>query len=705
VFFVSLAPLQSVEAIVPTIAQAIGFTFYSREEPREQLLSYLRHKNVLLVLDNYEHLLQGAGLVPEILQVAPEVVALVTSRSGLHVQGEYRFPVSGMSYPAFIPPTVFGRRGGGALQYSAIRLFAAGALRAQPNLDLTGQALADVVRICQLVDGIPLAIVLAAAWVEMLTPAEIAAEIEGQMSGLGLDILETELSGVPERQRSMRAVFDHSWRLLPPRGQEILAGLSVFRGGFTREAAQCVTGASLRELMVLVNRSLLHRAPTGRYDVHELLRQYAAEKLAQSPDAGEAAHDRHCAHYAQFLAQRRDTFRKRGLGDAVEEIANIRAAWEWALQHARLPEIRRSLEGIWWLGAYRDESSMLAQAVDLLRRAEPTRENQLALGLALGYLAVSLNWAGLPQAASPLAQEGLSLVRRLGTGRVLALGHALAFYGGVAKDATQARQLLDQGLAIAQEADRPLEVCWILNALGWTALNRGRYNEAEQHWLTFLRIASEIDHRRGQPISLGGLGHAARFRGQYARARAYYAQSLALFRKLGDRGWIARRLNDLGAVTLASGDLEQARARYREALSSSEELTDLMQVARALCGLGEVALAAEDIPAARRRCQRVLQVAMADQRANVGREALIPAARLVAHRGEREQAVELVALALCERSSFPGEALHGAEEFLGELQSALSPDVYAAAQERGRQRDLWATVEELLAGLEEQQVL
>jgi tetratricopeptide (TPR) repeat protein len=580
-----------------------------------------------------------------------------------------------------------------------VQLFLSSALRVRSDLEPTDDDLSYVAQICRCVEGMPLAILMAASWSKMLTPAEILTEIEHS-----IDFLEADLRDAPARHRSMRAVFDHSWRLLSKREQEVFSGLSVFRGGFVTEAAQHVTGASLRELMVLVSKSLLYRSSTGRYQLQELLRQYAESKLGEMACDRQRAFNLHCTYYAQFLEQRRDTFRKRGPGSAVVEMANIRAAWEWALQHGRLPEVRRSLEGLWWLGGslgirYREEAALLAPAVDLLRKSEPTRENQLALGLALCCLAVSLNWAGFPEAAFPLAQEGLSLVRRLGTGRVLALGHALAFYSGLAKDPAQARQLLEQGLAIAQEADRPLEACWILNALAWTALRGDQYDEAERHWLTFLRIAREIDHRLGQPISLGGLGHVARSRGRYARATAYYEQSLALFRDLGERGWVVRRLNDLGDVTLASGGLELARALYNEALSSAEELADVMQVAKALCSLGEVALAAGDVVAARRCCWRVLQIAMGGQRSNIGREALIPVARLAVHRGERELAVELMSLALCERSSFPGEALLGAEALLDELRSGLSPDVYAASQERGRARDLQETVEELLAEL------
>jgi predicted ATPase len=316
VFFISLAPLQSVAAIVPTIAQVLNFRFQGGEEPEKQLLEYLRPKRMLLVLDNVEHLLGGhlpgdlsvdcAGLAADILRAAPEVRILATSQAALNVQGESLYPVSGMSYPVITLPSADRRSpspapGRGelaedALRHSAVRLFVDGARRAQPGFELSVDNVADVARICRLVDGMPLAILLAAAWLRVLAPAEIADQIAGDMR---LDFLASGQRDLPERQRSMRAVCDHSWNLLPEGQQAVLEVFSVFRGGCTREAAQEVTGASLRDLLSLVDRSLLQRTAatsarrvSNRFEMHELLRQYAAEKLERVPSAYQAARDR-----------------------------------------------------------------------------------------------------------------------------------------------------------------------------------------------------------------------------------------------------------------------------------------------------------------------------------------------------------------------------------------------------------------------------
>jgi predicted ATPase len=327
VCWVSLASLQSIQAIVPAVAQALDLFCYGQGEPRQQLLDYLREKSVLLVLDSFEHLLGGLSWVVDILETAPKVKTLITSRFRLNMQGAYLLPIAGLNCPALPHPVMtkpianvpkepvqltrgassasellrdVGQASEGATQYSGIKLFLHGVYRVRPDFRATAGELADVAHICRLLQGVPLALLLAAAWAKMLTPAEILAHLSGD-DGDSLDFLAADWPDVPSRQRSIRAVFDRSWNLLSEREREIFSALSVFRGGFTRWAAQQVSGASLRELMALVDKSLLQWAPEGRYEIHELLRRYAAEKLEQAPVASAKARDRYNVCYADPL--------------------------------------------------------------------------------------------------------------------------------------------------------------------------------------------------------------------------------------------------------------------------------------------------------------------------------------------------------------------------------------------------------------------
>ena len=361
VSFVGLAPLQSADAIVPTVFQALGLPVLAGGDPRQQLLSWLREKNLLLVFDNFEHLLagqvpgsgDGAGLVADVLAAAPGVKVLATSRAALKLQDEHLFPVGGMDYPGGEVEGKGRATPGEAGRYSAIRLFVQGARQVEPAFELTADNVADVSRVCSLVDGMPLGILLATAWVRMLTPGEIAVEVSRS-----LDFLKTNMRDVPERQRSLRAVFDHSWGLLNPREREVMQALSEFRGGFTREAAAAVTGVSLATLLSLVDKSFLGRsvalspAPRrrGRYEVHELLRQYAAEQLAQEPASAERIRDQHSAYFASALRRWASVLKgprqEEALAELDVEIDNARVAWDWAVERGQVARLDEALEGV-----------------------------------------------------------------------------------------------------------------------------------------------------------------------------------------------------------------------------------------------------------------------------------------------------------------------------------------------------------------------
>jgi predicted ATPase len=275
VYFVPLASVSSIDAVVSTTANAIHFAFYGPRDPRVQLLNYLREKQMLLIVDNLEHLLVGepqqetvAGLLVEILQWTAHMKLLTTSRESLGLQEEWVFEVQGLRIPESIEMEE-------SAQNTSVELFLQRARRADVRFNVAAEDYPAIISICQLVDGMPLGIELAAAWVRTLSCGEIAQEIER-----GLDFLKISARDIPARHRSMRAVFDHSWKLLTEGEQGVLLRLSVFQGGMQREAAEAIAGATLSLLSTLQAKSFLRRTPTGRYDLHELVRQYAADRLA-----------------------------------------------------------------------------------------------------------------------------------------------------------------------------------------------------------------------------------------------------------------------------------------------------------------------------------------------------------------------------------------------------------------------------------------
>jgi predicted ATPase/DNA-binding SARP family transcriptional activator len=542
VFFVSLAPLQSAEAIVPTVAEALGFRFYEESEPRQQLLDYLRRRSMLLILDNFEHLLVGAELVTDILKTAPEVKILTTSRGRLNVGGEHRFQITGMDFPKLTP-----KASADAVQYSAVKLFLQGARRAQPGFELTDENLRGVIDLCRVVEGMPLAIRLAAAWVETLTPQEIAAEISQ-----GIDLLETDLRDVPERQRSMRAVFDHSWNLLTMREREVFEGLSVFRGGFTREAAQRVTGATLRELRALADKSLLQRMATLRYQVHELLRQYAAEKLEASGGT-DAARDAHSAYYAEFLHQREGDLEGRRQLAALDEIEaefdSARAAWNWALGQGNYAAIGQLLNSLTWFCTYRTRS---LEHAELFEQA----------------------WARLAPGPDDVPHPVWA--------RIL----AAEFY---ARSRDVDRAQIERSLAIAQADGNSTLATMCTRILGEIAFEAGDYAEALRLYEESLAYFRDSDYSFYEAATLYELAETYRLMGQPDRALEYARQSLHLSREIGDNYWAARSLANTGIIAFYTGNYTEAEGYLQEANAIYREMGYIEGIASTDVDLGKLA--------------------------------------------------------------------------------------------------------------------
>jgi predicted ATPase/DNA-binding XRE family transcriptional regulator len=383
--FVALAPVRSAALLAPAIADALALPLHGQREPHEQVLDALRGSAALLVLDNFEHLLAGTPLVAALLTHAPALKIIATSRERLRLREEWVVAVEGLAVP----------EEGAAVDAAAsdaVRLFIQRARQAQAGFAPGPAEWPHVARICRLVGGMPLGIELAAAWVPVLPCAEIAREI-----ARGLDILATAPRDAPGRHGSMRAAFDHSWRLLPARQRAAFRQLAVFQGGFDRAAAEAVAGANLATLSALVGKSFLRRTTTGRYAIHELLRQYGADRLDADPEEARLARGRHCAYFVAFLARREGRLRggeqEEALADIDEELENVRMAWHEAVGRRDAALVARATEGLWLYhtgrGRVWEGEATFASAVAALEgepgaadAADATREAALGMALA-----------------------------------------------------------------------------------------------------------------------------------------------------------------------------------------------------------------------------------------------------------------------------------------------------------------------------------
>jgi serine/threonine protein kinase/tetratricopeptide (TPR) repeat protein len=644
-YFVPLAPLAGSENILLTLADAVGYQFQSDGRERErQIMDFFREKRALLVFDNFEHVLDGASLVGAILEAAPEMKVLVTSRERLNLSAETVYNLGGMDFPDWRKPS-------DALEYSAVKLFMQSARRVRPGFEIQAQDLKAVARICQMAQGVPLAILLAAAWVEMLSPDEIVKEIEQS-----LDFLETEMRDVPERHRSMRAVFEYSWNLLAEDARELFKKLAVFRGGFTREAGQAVTGAGLRGLSGLVNKSLLRRDPNGRYEVHELLRQYAEARLVELSEMENKTRDAHSLYYAAFLQTREDALwsqnEKKALEEITAEIENVRAGWWWAIERGQFADMSKSLNA---LTVFSESQGLFREAVDILEQAaqrlesKPDGRNNPLLWQARAAQA----WLGLrlgdSERLTRLTLEGLTVLKRLGrledTGFALdALGYAAMMSGQF----PEARQYGEENVNIAEQLGDNRRRIRALANMGYAVFLQGSYEEARHIYYEVvealvqsgsmsglaycsnnlgeichamreeeeanrcfersLKIFRELGNRHGMAVVLNNLGNVAHFIGDYEAAKRHIGDSLTIYREIGDRRGLAEALNRLGNTHFVIAEYAEAQSLLRDALGVYRELTDKRGVAASLTLLGFLTVLLGDYPMARQYHEEALSL-------------------------------------------------------------------------------------------------
>jgi predicted ATPase/transcriptional regulator with XRE-family HTH domain len=637
-YFVALAPLSSPEFIAPAIADVLSLKFSGPADPTAQLVRYLRDKSLLLVLDNFEHVLNGANLAAAILQGAPGVKLLVTSRERLDLHGEWVFELHGLPLPAAQAGADWVQSPAESTS-SAVALFVQSARRARTGFEPQAEEWLAVARICRLVAGVPLAIELAATWVRVLACAEIAAEIERSVaSDPNLEFLATSRRDVPERHRSMRAVIDHSWKLLSAGEQRALAQLAVFRGGFTREAAEHVAGTSLAQLLALVDKSLVQRAATARYDLHELVRQYAAARLATEAPHEQAARERHSLYYLGWLQDRdarlKSHDQREAVADLTGEMDNLRAGWDWAAANRQFMPLYRASAALMYLlevcnwfkegeatfgktaaalqaGLAESEAdtlhpvilnAMLAHAGFFRLRLGRCEEAYRTLApcaaflranaepataiYSLWYLGINCWILGNFAEAQESLQDCLHLARAEGMRwHEAAAGE---FLGGLAVERgerDQARRYLSEAFAVLRRLGDPSLLAHALGNLGMALRVSGDTREAEKRLRESLELAREIDYRFAMGFALDGLGEVAYAEGRYDEAHAFFAESAGLLREMGDTYSLSRTLNHQGLNALALGDPAGARSHFNAALRLAYAGQFLPSVLAALAGL------------------------------------------------------------------------------------------------------------------------
>lgn len=705
--YINLAPLDSADFLVSTIADSLELSFSGLREPQEELLDHLSRNQLLLVLDNFEHLLQkGVTLISVILARAPGTKIIVTSREALNLQEEWCYTLKGLHVPDRSVSAT-------ATRSPAVQLFAQHARRARHDFSLTAE-MTHVARVCRLVEGMPLGIELAASWVKLLPCREIAAEIQRN-----LDFLTTSHRDVEARHRSIRAVLEHSWRTLSPAEQQALARLAVFRGGFTREAAAEVAGASLFTLISLFNKSLLQRTAEERYDLHELLRHFAGEKLAAAPHQRKAVQEGHALYYGTMLAP--ENLRWEGQDEAHSvalvqaEIQNVRTGWRWAARQRKTAVIDHYLDTLYSFYAktnrYQEGKEAFALAVRHLSDSE--QPDDLVLARLLARLGEFYYELGQPETAVVHLQKSLALLQSTSQQHEISfvfklLGTVYYHRGHYA----EARHHLRQSLATGETVDDVSHVANTYLLLGAVSFATGAYDEAQKWQQESLRLYREAEQLWGIAHALRHLGMTAQVLGAYEKAERYYHQSLVLFQEAGNPVGIALSMNHLGQLAQTLDDYQKAKEQYRQSLVICQDNRLQIAMARTLNSLGDVCCQLAEYEEAKGYLHVALETAMAMQAMPLALHSLLhvatlltkmkdppllqtmPAETAVLNSGAA-QALELLYL-VAHHPASDQETRQRARSSLSQLATQLPADVVEFLQEKAQAQQLESVVVQML---------
>lgn len=591
--FVALAGATSREQAISAVADALDVP--SAHLPGlgagrlpDQVMDYLRGREMLIVLDNLEHLVTEADMLSHIIARAPGIKLLATSRQRLNVRDEWVYEVGPLDY------VVTGAEND-MTSLPAARLFLWHARRVKGDLTVRAVDHPAIEAICRHIEGMPLGIELAATWMRMLSCHEIAAQLEA-----GADFLESNQQDVPERHRSLRRVYEQSWKLLTAGEQSAYARLAVFGGGFEAEAAAQVAQASLSVLARLLDKCMLSRDTTGRYRLHQVMRQYAQESLAAFPEWEAVARNNHSAYYLNRLYAAGQDLMYSGYQEPLlwleTEGENVRLAWAHAVRQGDLERVRRALPacilGYEMRGRAQDALSMFRPAIDRIRGSYPdTAENPQLAGLLALLLAAEQHFTPrLAPGDGPVReQQSVAMARWLPDGQEKAFVYLLNSTGTWALPT-------DEGQALCEESGRIFGVLqhdWglAMSYLIWAdyaSFGKGQAEAAQLAYDTAKRLFCELGNRWGQALCVTGLAHVAATQAQYEKAMQWGLEALAVFDECGDLGRSYSLRVELATVARTMSDPDTAYRLLEESLRRARTSGNRAIIAHLLAHMGRL---------------------------------------------------------------------------------------------------------------------
>ncbi|MDL1895250.1 tetratricopeptide repeat protein [Anaerolineae bacterium CFX7] len=619
--YISLQAVNAASNVVPTIGAALHFSFSRATDAVTQLGNFLQDKELLLVLDNFEQLTDAANDLARLLQLAPEIKILVTSRARLALQAERVYEVRGLEYA-----NVTGFQNLSRLEGDAPQLFAERAQRVSPAFAWNENNALAVTRICGAVEGLPLALELAAGLTRGATLETIAAQLERDVTAL-----DSDLRDVSERHRSVRAVFEQSWNALNARERAALQKLSVLRGGFDANAAREIADADAATLSALADKALLYRATETRFDLHALVREFAREKLARAQGEAETR-ARHAQFFGEFVAARASRIiggtQAQTLAEMRVELENARLAWQWFVAQRDAEKLNRCAPALY---RFHKAQSLFQQAETLLAPAAAfSYVAQARLGATFYFLNKLDDARRELAAAFARAQQAddksESAFCLLQIGNVafdagdfalaaqnfeMCLGHAqavkdyylltdaynnLAFTAARRGDLAQARVLCEHSIDAATRLDEKRGIAGARMNLALIEYSEGKFDAAREQLELALPCFHAVNDQRGVNMTLANLGELAREQNDLARAEELYRRALKGYQDIGQPEKIAQQFRNLGEVAMRRGAYVEAQQLFRDALAVCERGGMRYWEAFTHLGLGKVALKLTDLP-------------------------------------------------------------------------------------------------------------
>ena len=614
VYLVELAPISDSDAIGQAIASAIGLSLATDESAAQQIRNYLRARNALLITDNFDHLIDGAGLIGDLLEGAPGVRVLATSRVKLGLHGEATYAVGGLEVGELSSLE-------GVVRSDAGRLFLSEGRRAQPGFELVEGDLEPLGRLIRIVEGSPLAIVLAVSWVDVLSVTDIADEVAKSM-----DFLATDMQDLPRRQRSVRAVFDYSWRLLSEAEQTLFSSLSRFHGGFTRADAEAVAGAGLPQLSNLARKSLVTTTPeSSRFAVHELLRQFGEEKLEASETSNQAVAEAHAVFYADLVAaafvQVTAGLQRQALAEIEADIENVKAAWRWHVASGSPAQAARMVRGLWFVhdvrGWHKAAVELFGDAAAVARDRRPSDRLRVLIALCESAQGWFSSLLGAVDDGFELANRAVEVLREVGDPEdlqfalnqrslglyftsqlepleancreVLAVGDdkwmnvfakcVLIFVSTAGGDLEEGERLAEDTRQLLGDVQDPWHLFWLQTSRSYHAMLRGDPAAARAILEETLDLLKSIDWRRAIQYTLANLGGAAMMLEDFASAGDYFLESLKVSEETGQLREMVGALTDIASALAADGRADEALALAATAFAhhASDQVTVLNQ--------------------------------------------------------------------------------------------------------------------------------